>query len=63
METFCLGYLQLGQLLYIIIDWTWQDAKQRTVSSIPEVHDDLCQLLQHDVIPRVKEGHTTIGLF
>jgi protein CMS1 len=57
------GSLQLKQLLYLVIDWTWQDAKQRTISSIPEVCNDLCQLLHHDIIPRVKEGHVTIGLF
>ncbi|XP_062511183.1 protein CMSS1-like [Corticium candelabrum] len=57
------GSLQLDQLQYFIIDWTWQDVKQRTIRCIPEVWTDVCQLVQHSIIPRVKNGHTNIGLF
>eukprot|EP00118_Oscarella_pearsei_P026600 m.835 g.835 ORF g.835 m.835 type:complete len:228 (+) comp4982_c0_seq1:28-711(+) len=55
--------LKLESLKYFVIDWTWQDKKQRTIANLPELSQDLSTLLSSNILPLVKRKQVQIGLY
>ncbi|XP_065837809.1 uncharacterized protein C3orf26 homolog [Oscarella lobularis] len=55
--------LKVNCLKYFIIDWTWQDKKQRTIAKIPELMQDLAVLLSSHILPLTKQNQVQIGLY
>ncbi|XP_035687640.1 protein CMSS1-like [Branchiostoma floridae] len=55
--------LRLDHVRCVVLDWTYRDVKLRRLCDIPEVRDDLFQLLRKHLIPLAKDGILKFGLF
>ncbi|KAK2168500.1 hypothetical protein LSH36_16g03058 [Paralvinella palmiformis] len=55
--------LSLCQTNFVLLDWSWRDAKLRRLVDIPQIRDDLYKLLQNYLVPRVKSGAAKFYLF
>ena len=56
--------LNQEETYYVIIDWNWRDVKLRRIVDVPEVRQDLFELLRKYVIPATRTGEKLrIGLF
>ena len=56
------GSLEMSQLKYVILDWSWRDVKLRKMCDIPEIRSDLFSLLKKHFIPRAKSTNLKFGL-
>ncbi|XP_065057322.1 protein CMSS1-like isoform X3 [Rhopilema esculentum] len=57
------GYLKFKKLKYVLIDWSFKDAKQRQMVDIKEVKSDFNQLLQLEILPRINKRKVQFTLF
>jgi len=57
------GALNTRSLKHIIIDWSWEDQKKRTITTMPDVKEDLLKLFQNYFLTRCKKKKCAIGCF
>ncbi|XP_057308466.1 protein CMSS1-like [Hydractinia symbiolongicarpus] len=57
------GGINTKRLKYVIIDWSWKDLKQRRITSMPGVKDELLSLFKTYFLPRCKKNKLWVGLF
>jgi len=57
------GSLLTDHLKHVVVDWRYADVKKRSISTMPDVRNDLAVLLQKHVFPILKEGSAKLSLF
>ncbi|GFN75457.1 protein cmss1 [Plakobranchus ocellatus] len=56
------GALQLESLTAVVLDWNWRDAKLKRLPDIPEVRQDLVQLLKDFLLETVRGSPCKLAL-
>ncbi|EJU05691.1 hypothetical protein DACRYDRAFT_13620 [Dacryopinax primogenitus] len=55
--------LGLSALSHIVLDSTWRDAKDRTLTSVPEVRTDVVALLRGPLGAKIREGNVRVVVY
>ncbi|XP_072019535.1 protein CMSS1-like [Amphiura filiformis] len=56
--------VKVEETFYVILDWNWRDVKLRRMVDMPEVRQDLLELLRKHIIPATRNSEKLrIGLF
>ena len=53
----------MSQVRRVVIDWSWRDQKLRRLIDIPEIKDELFNLILKHIIPLTQSTNIKIGLY